>query len=40
MRGKLTREQLAAETERVKALLRGSVEPHYAQFLHAWEAQP
>jgi 3'-5' exonuclease len=40
MRGQLTRERHAVELERVKALLRASVEPHCVQFLRAWEAQP
>jgi|HubBroStandDraft_6_1064221.scaffolds.fasta_scaffold192690_2 predicted PolB exonuclease-like 3'-5' exonuclease len=39
MRGQLTRERHAAELERVKTLLRDSAEPHYAQFLRAWETQ-
>jgi predicted PolB exonuclease-like 3'-5' exonuclease len=40
MRGNLTPERLAEEVERVKALLRaGSSEPHFAEFLHAWETQ-
>jgi 3'-5' exonuclease len=40
MRGNLSAEMLAEETERVKALLRaGSSEPHFAEFLHAWETQ-
>jgi predicted PolB exonuclease-like 3'-5' exonuclease len=38
MRGQLTAERLAAELERVKALLRASPEPHCAEFLRAWEA--
>jgi predicted PolB exonuclease-like 3'-5' exonuclease len=37
MRGQLTRERHSTELERVKALLRGSPEPHYAEFLRAWE---
>jgi predicted PolB exonuclease-like 3'-5' exonuclease len=40
MRGQLTRERHAAELERVKTLLRDSAEPHFAEFLRAWEAQP
>jgi predicted PolB exonuclease-like 3'-5' exonuclease len=40
MRGQLTRERHAAELERVKTLLRDSSEPHFAEFLRAWEAQP
>jgi 3'-5' exonuclease len=40
MRGNLTAEKLAEEVERVKALLRaGASEPHFAEFLHAWETQ-
>lgn len=38
MRGKLTRERYAQEVERVKTLLRNSSEPHFAEFLSAWEA--
>ncbi len=37
LRGRLTRERHAEEIERVKALLRGADEPHFAQFLRAWE---
>ena len=39
MRGRFTRERYAEELERVKALLRtGSAkEPHFAEFLRAWE---
>jgi len=40
MRGQLTRERHAAELERVMTLLRDSSEPHYAQFLRAWEGRP
>jgi hypothetical protein len=40
MRGQLTREHHAAELERVKGLLSSSTEPHYAEFLRAWEAPP
>ena len=40
MRGQLTRARHAEELERLKALLRGSAEPHWAEFLHAWEARP
>ncbi len=40
MRGNLTAEKLAVEVERVKVLLRaGSSEPHFTEFLHAWETQ-
>ena len=37
MRGHLTRERYAEELERVKTLLRSGKEPHFAQFLRAWE---
>ncbi len=37
MRGNLTRERYAEEVERVKSLLRGSTEPHLAEFLRVWE---
>jgi len=37
MRGRLTRERYAQEVERVKALLRGGKEPHFAEFLRVWE---
>jgi len=38
MRGNLTRERYAEEVARVKALLRASPEPHFAEFLRVWEA--
>ncbi|MBS0367260.1 MAG: 3'-5' exonuclease [Proteobacteria bacterium] len=38
LRGELSREEHAAELERVRALLRDSGEPHFAQFLEAWES--
>jgi predicted PolB exonuclease-like 3'-5' exonuclease len=38
MRGRLTRERHAEEVERVKATLRAGTEPHFAEFLRAWEA--
>lgn len=38
MRGKLSPEQYAAEIARVQALLAAGSEPHYAEFLRAWEA--
>jgi predicted PolB exonuclease-like 3'-5' exonuclease len=38
MRGRFTRERHAEEVERVKALLRAGKEPHYAEFLRAWES--
>ena len=37
LRGELSREEHAAEVERVKTLLRASPEPHFAEFLTAWE---
>ncbi|MBV8803836.1 MAG: 3'-5' exonuclease [Sinobacteraceae bacterium] len=37
MRGHLTRERHAEEIERVKVLLRAGKEPHYAEFLQAWD---
>jgi 3'-5' exonuclease len=39
VRGRFTRERYAEEVERVKALLRAGKEdqPHFAQFLQAWE---
>jgi len=39
LRGRLTRAQHAEEIERVRALLRASPEPHFAQFLRAWTGQ-
>ena len=38
MRARLTRDRYAEEVERVRAFLRGSREPHFAEFLQAWEA--
>jgi len=38
LRAALTREQHAEELTRVKNYLRASPEPHFAQFLRAWEA--
>jgi predicted PolB exonuclease-like 3'-5' exonuclease len=40
LRGALSREEHAAEIERVKAYLRAATEPHLGQFLQAWEAAP
>jgi len=40
MRGRITRERYAEELERVKALLRAGKEPHFAEFLRAWEGTP
>ena len=37
LRGHFTRERYAEEVERVKVLLRAGKEPHFAEFLHAWE---
>jgi 3'-5' exonuclease len=37
MRGRLARERYGEEIDRVKACLRGGAEPHYAEFLQAWE---
>jgi 3'-5' exonuclease len=37
MRGRFTRERYAEEVERVKTLLRAGKEPHFAEFLRAWE---
>ena len=36
LRGRLTRAAHAAELERVRALLRASAAPHFAEFLRAW----
>ncbi len=38
LRGRLTRERHAQEVERVKALLRAGEEPHFGEFLRAWES--
>jgi predicted PolB exonuclease-like 3'-5' exonuclease len=38
LRGALDAAALDAELERVRALLRGSSEPHHAEFLRAWAA--
>jgi hypothetical protein len=40
MRARFTRERYAEEVERVKALLRAAKEPHFAEFLQAWESPP
>jgi 3'-5' exonuclease len=40
LRGALSREEHAAELERVRSYLRAQHEPHFAQFLSAWEALP
>ena len=38
LRGRLTRERYAEELDRVKELLRAAKEPHFAEFLRAWES--
>lgn len=38
MRGRLSREAHAAELERVRALLRESRQPHFAEFLRVWDS--
>jgi predicted PolB exonuclease-like 3'-5' exonuclease len=38
LRGVIDSTGLAAEVERVQALLRGSSEPHHGEFLKAWDA--
>jgi 3'-5' exonuclease len=40
LRGRLTREEYAAELERVRAYLQASGEPHHAEFLRAWAGAP
>ena len=40
LRARFTRERYAEEVERVKALLRAGKEPHFAEFLAAWESTP
>jgi 3'-5' exonuclease len=37
LRGRLSRERHAEELERVRLLLRASSEPHFAEFLRAWQ---
>jgi predicted PolB exonuclease-like 3'-5' exonuclease len=37
LRGRLARERYAEELERVKVALRAGTEPHFAEFLRAWE---
>lgn len=39
MRGRFSRERYAEEIERVKVMLRAGTEPHFAEFLAAWESQ-
>jgi len=38
LRGRMDQTQLDAEFERVRTLLRESLEPHHAEFLRAWTA--
>ena len=38
LRGQLSRDQYLEEVERVKTLLQAAAEPHFAEFLRAWEA--
>ncbi|HTC17347.1 MAG TPA: 3'-5' exonuclease [Steroidobacteraceae bacterium] len=38
LRGRLSREEYAAELARVRAYLAAASEPHYAEFLRAWQA--
>jgi hypothetical protein len=38
LRGRVSREAHQGELERVRALLRTAEEPHFAQFLKAWDA--
>jgi predicted PolB exonuclease-like 3'-5' exonuclease len=38
MRGRFSRERYAEEIERAKAMLRAGTEPHFAEFLAAWES--
>jgi 3'-5' exonuclease len=37
LRGRLTRDDHAQETERVRAMLRAGTEQHFAEFLRAWD---
>ena len=39
MRGRFSRERYAEEIERAKVMLRAGTEPHFAEFLAAWESQ-
>jgi predicted PolB exonuclease-like 3'-5' exonuclease len=39
MRGRFSRERYAEEIERAKVMLRTGTEPHFAEFLSAWESQ-
>jgi len=38
LRGQLSHEQYLEEVGRVKTLLQAAAEPHFAEFLRAWEA--
>jgi predicted PolB exonuclease-like 3'-5' exonuclease len=40
LRGQLTREQHAEELARVRSYLAASTEPHFLEFLRAWQASP
>jgi predicted PolB exonuclease-like 3'-5' exonuclease len=40
LRGTLSRAEHAEEIERLRSHLRAQAEPHFAQFLAAWEAAP
>lgn len=40
MRGRLTRERYGEEVERVRTFLRSSREPHFGEYLRAWESPP
>jgi predicted PolB exonuclease-like 3'-5' exonuclease len=40
LRGQLTREQHAEELARVRSYLDTQTEPHFAEFLRAWQAAP
>jgi predicted PolB exonuclease-like 3'-5' exonuclease len=37
MRGRLSRDRHAEEVERVRSMLRAGTEPHFAEFLGAWD---
>ncbi|MGQ0836861.1 MAG: 3'-5' exonuclease [Gammaproteobacteria bacterium] len=40
MRARLTRERYGEEVERVRTFLRSSREPHFGEYLRAWESPP
>lgn len=40
LRGQLTREQHAQELARVRSYLGAATEPHFAEFLRAWQGSP